>query len=126
MGWANQSPSPASLLLFLGQLLRRSTSKSASMPQWILPHPQFPHKQLQPCPRGDSVGAVLGLCDTTDFLGLSTSVKGGKKRPFVMKHRVSTRDWGGLHLAACMQGYSHEAAAILAIKSGRMRWGKPP
>lgn len=75
------------------------------------------------------MGAVLELCDTTDFFRsehVSEEDEGGKKSPFVMKHRVNTRDRGGVHLAACTQCYSHEAAAILAIKSGRMRWGKPP
>lgn len=57
---------------------------------------------------------------------ISEEDEGGKKKPSVMKHRVSTRDQDSLHLAACMQCYSHEAAAILAIKSGRMSWGEPP
>lgn len=48
MGWANRGPSPASLLPFLGQILRQSTSKSATVRYWILPQPPFPAPQTAP------------------------------------------------------------------------------
>lgn len=47
------------------------------------------------------MGPVLGLCDTTDFFRsehISEEDEGEKKISFVMMHRVSTRDWGRLHL----------------------------
>lgn len=64
--------------------------------------PNFPpHKQLQPCPRWDSVGPMLGMYDTTDFFRsehISEEDEGEKKISFVMMRRMSTRDRGRLHL----------------------------